>query len=260
MTTIGTKEWADTNVNIYHGCSNDCVYCYARGMAIRFKRKTKENWKEMDLNIKAANKGYKKRKGRIMFPSSHDITLATYKNCLDVLQKILEAGNDVLITTKPDDRVIKFLCKNLVSFRNQIQFRFTITALHYEISATFEPNAPYPDYRLVSLRHAYLEGYKTSISIEPFLQEKEIIKDLILATQGYVTESIWIGPMNKKFCPPDYWREDLWGKQALTDFKNYIESNEYIMQEKIRWKDGFLNAIADNRAMGDLPKLFGVVT
>ena len=35
--TLGTKEWADSNVNCYFGCSNNCKYCYAKKMAIRFQ-------------------------------------------------------------------------------------------------------------------------------------------------------------------------------------------------------------------------------
>lgn len=42
---FGTKEWAPYNCNFMHGCSNDCVYCYAKEMSIRFKRKTSETWK-----------------------------------------------------------------------------------------------------------------------------------------------------------------------------------------------------------------------
>ncbi len=48
--TLGTKEWADSNINCYYGCSNDCLYCYAKKMAIRFKRKTEDTWKIMIPN------------------------------------------------------------------------------------------------------------------------------------------------------------------------------------------------------------------
>ncbi len=45
---FGTKEWAASNVNIQSGCPNDCRYCYAKSMAIRHKRKTRENWKVLE--------------------------------------------------------------------------------------------------------------------------------------------------------------------------------------------------------------------
>ena len=40
----GFKDWAVHSVNCCTGCSNNCRYCYARGMAIRFKRTTAEEW------------------------------------------------------------------------------------------------------------------------------------------------------------------------------------------------------------------------
>ena len=45
-TAFGTREWASANINISNGCYNDCKYCYSKSMAIRFKRKTPENWTE----------------------------------------------------------------------------------------------------------------------------------------------------------------------------------------------------------------------
>ena len=54
----GTREWATSNENICDGCSHDCRYCYAREMAVRFKRKTKENWSEMKLKQNELKKGF----------------------------------------------------------------------------------------------------------------------------------------------------------------------------------------------------------
>ena len=60
--------------------------------------------------------------------------------------------------------------------------------------ARAEPNAPLYEERLESLILAYKEGFKTSVSVEPFLSShpQDVIKELA----PYVTESIWIGPMN----------------------------------------------------------------
>jgi len=71
---FGTTEWAVCNANFISGCSNDCKYCYAKEMAIRFKRKTPENWKVEEVNLTKYNKRFKKVEGQIMFPSSHDLT------------------------------------------------------------------------------------------------------------------------------------------------------------------------------------------
>jgi len=66
-------------------------------MAIRFNRKTEETWKIMFPNQKNIDKNYRKRKGRVMFPTSHDITEESLDNCLIVLEKLLKSGNNVFI-------------------------------------------------------------------------------------------------------------------------------------------------------------------
>lgn len=192
--TLGTKEWADSNVNCYFGCSNNCRYCYAKKMAIRFKRKTEDNWKFMNINRKTINKGYNKRKGRVMFPTSHDITEKSINNCLIVLKKMLESGNSVLITTKPKLSCVKLICKQLYKYKKQIQFRFTITSLSDELLEFWEPGAPSFKERFNSLEYAFIKKYRTSISIEPFLDKNPYL--LVDKLIPFVTESIWIGKMN----------------------------------------------------------------
>ncbi|MFW9872865.1 MAG: radical SAM protein [Candidatus Thorarchaeota archaeon] len=192
--TLGTKEWADSNVNCYYGCSNNCRYCYAKLMAIRFKRKTPETWKFMEPNQKKIDKSYNKRKGRIMFPTSHDITEESLNGCLIVLKKLLESGNEVLITTKPNFVCVKSICDKFQAYRKLVQFRFTITSLSNETLKFWEPGAPSFKERFESLKYAFDKGYKTSISIEPFLDKDPFI--LVKKLIPYVNESIWIGKMN----------------------------------------------------------------
>jgi len=140
--TTGTKEWSDSSVNCYFGCSNDCNYCYAKRMAIRFDRiNNPEEWKIMKPNTKAIEKGYGLRNGRIMFPTSHDITVESYEGCLIVLKKLLKAGNEVLITTKPNLIVITKMVCELEQYKEQIQFRFTITSIDNETLKRWETNA-----------------------------------------------------------------------------------------------------------------------
>ena len=192
--TLGTKEWADSNVNCYSGCSNDCRYCYAKKMAIRFKRKTEENWKIMELNEKIIKKGFLKRKGRLMFPTSHDITNESIDNCLIILQKLFESKNNVLITTKPKLDYIKRISGKFKKYKDQMQFRFTITSLNDELLEFWEPRAPLFEERFKSLKYAYAQGFKTSVSIEPFLDKDPFV--LLNKLLPYITESIWIGKMN----------------------------------------------------------------
>ena len=227
--TLGTKEWADSNVNCYFGCSNNCRYCYAKKMAIRFKRKTESDWKIMIPNQKAIEKGYNKRKGRIMFPTSHDITIESLDGCLKVLKKLLDTDNEILITSKPKFSCIKIICDEFSQKKDLIQFRFTITSLNNELLSFWEPNAPSFDERLKSLEYAYSRGYKTSISIEPFLDENPY--PLVDTLIPYVTESIWIGKMNY-----------IKAENLLSEEKTYFESIR-----RINYKNNLItiNKIAD---------------
>ncbi|MFX0073726.1 MAG: hypothetical protein ACFFAO_21820 [Candidatus Hermodarchaeota archaeon] len=192
--TLGTKEWADSNVNCYFGCSNNCRYCYAKKIAIRFKRKTEDTWKIMDPNTKNIKKNYGKRNGRVMFPTSHDITKESLNGCLIVLNKLIKAKNKILITTKPVFEIIKKICHIFEKNKDLIQFRFTITSNNNNILKFWEPEAPKFEERIEALKYAYMYGYRTSISIEPFLDKNPI--PLIRVLIPYVTESIWIGKMN----------------------------------------------------------------
>ena len=93
--TAGTREWADHNVNCCVGCYNDCRYCYAKKYAVRFGRATEETWKEMKVTDGLSIKPFRKMRGRVMFPTSHDIVdiPEVMEACLDTLRKLLESGN-----------------------------------------------------------------------------------------------------------------------------------------------------------------------
>jgi len=154
-------------------------------------------------NRKAILKKYGKRKGRVMFPTSHDITEISLDDCITVLRKLLEAGNNVLITTKPYLKEMKAIHKNLSEFGDQIKFRFTVTSMYDDILSFFEPNAPKYEERLKALEYADLKDYKTSISIEPYLDRyPSILADSLM---NYTNGSIWIGLMSNmnnmiKYC------------------------------------------------------------
>ena len=192
----GTREWADFNVNCVSGYSNDCRYCYAKNMAKRFGRATDENWKIMRVNQKKVEKNYGLKSGRVMFPSSHDITDDPKIEiaCFSVLSTLLESGNKVLVTTKPRFNTIKKIVSRFQEYQDSMQFRFTITSLNDKLLKFWEPNAPLFQERLNSLRFAFDNDFRTSVSIEPFLDYHP--EELVRQVELYCTESIWIGKMN----------------------------------------------------------------
>src|ERR1039458_2936037 len=128
----GTREWADVNVNIIAGCEHRCRYCYAADMAKRFGRIVAlDDWGTTCCEVRPAevNRERKKVNGRIMFPTSHDITPRFLEECVTVLNKLLAAGNEVLIVTKPHLECVERLCQELAAYKDKIVFRFTIGAM-----------------------------------------------------------------------------------------------------------------------------------
>lgn len=165
-------------------------------MANRFGRATKDTWQLMKVRQQAVKKKYGKYSGRVMFPSSHDIFdfPIIEEACFTVLRKLLEKGNQVLITTKPRLKIIKKIDSLFSEFKENIQFRFTITSKEDRLLRFWEPNAPGFMERFDCLIFTNEKDYKTSVSMEPFLDYNPV--ELVKLLAPFVTESIWVGKMN----------------------------------------------------------------
>jgi DNA repair photolyase len=193
--TYGTREWAVKTVNCCTGCSHDCVYCYAKEMALRFGQVVEGQWAVERIRPHDVVKSHPKYSGRVMFPSSHDITPGNLHACLVVLGKLLVARNEVLVVSKPHLDCIGAICRRLGCYRDQILFRFTIGACDDRVLSFWEPGAAAYAERIGSLQYAYEQGFQTSVSVEPMLESANI-DQLVADLQPFVTDSIWIGKMN----------------------------------------------------------------
>lgn len=239
----GTKEWAASNVNIQDGCVHDCRYCYAKCMALRFHRTTADGWRKPVLRQRDVNMSRGKRPGPIMVPSSHDITPLNVEACIGVLEKMLAAGNRVLIVSKPHLECVQKLCDRLAPYRDRILFRFTIGSADDRVLGYWEPGAPAFAERLAALRYAREQGYATSVSCEPMLDAN--IDAVISAVRPYASHSIWLGRANRLVqvvamnCPGDGQAvasarelKDVWNDEAVRGLYEYFKKDPLI-----RWKD-----------------------
>jgi len=196
MTVSGIKEWAEHSVNCSTGCSHDCRYCYARAMAARFGRATRDTWSEERVRQDEVDKPRRRLAGRIMFPTTHDITPALLAPCLGVLGKILEAGNRVLIVSKPHADCMERVFDLAGPHVDRVMFRFTIGGMSDAVLAYWEPGAPRFHERLHCLRRAHALGFETSVSAEP-LVEADRVDELVAELLPCITDALWIGKMNK---------------------------------------------------------------
>jgi len=239
----GNKEWAPYRESCLVGCSHDCKYCYAKAMAVHYKRTSPQNWKNEKLRPNTLQKVFHKRGGRIFFPSSHDITPAHLSECITFLKNILTPGNEVLIVSKPHLDCIKAICDEFSGYKDKILFRFTIGSSNSNTLKFWEPNAPDFQERLESLQYAFQQGYKTSVSCEPMLDNN--MRDLIRQTAPFITDSIWLGKMNKPL-----YRLRLNGKNDPITIAKALELSQkqpdefiwglyfrYKANPKMKWKD-----------------------
>ena len=238
---FGTKEWAPFNFNFISGCSNDCVYCYAKDMAIRFKRKTSDTWKKEE-HVDMSGKSYSLKSGDIMVPSSHDITPGNIETAMQVLEKLLANNNTLLLVTKPNFECIKRIVDAFLLRKSQMKFRFTIGSADSKVLKLWEPGAPDFEERLKSLQYAYDHGYSTSISCEPLLDEQFDV--LYEKVSPYVNGSIWVGKMNSAVKRV---RDNTAGRFPMEKVNELVESqtddkilklfNKYKDNPMIEWKE-----------------------
>lgn len=240
----GTKEWSVESVNILLGCAHKCRYCYARANAVRRKQIPNfQVWGESYLMLreKEVRKRRKDAGGTVMFPTTHDILPEFLEPCLTVIGSILEAGNRLLIVSKPHLECIEAVCREFAGYREKILFRFTIGAMDHAILKYWEPGAPTFQERLASLKHAHGQGFATSVSCEPMLDSRNVV-GLFHALAPYVTDSIWIGKLNGI----DYRVEPGTDPKAIRRIKDG-QTDERVReiyaalkdQPKVKWKESF---------------------
>ena len=240
----GTKEWSVESVNILLGCAHQCRYCYARANALRRKQiPNVQVWGRSYLTLREKEVA-KRRKdvgGTVMFPSTHDILPEFLEPSLTVIGNILEAGNRILIVSKPHLECIEAICREFEQYRDRILFRFTIGAMDSSILEYWEPGAPAFEERLASLKHAYRQRFATSVSCEPMLDSENVVA-LFCALAPYVTDSIWIGKMNGI----DYRVEPGTDPRAIRRIKDGQTDGRvreiYAAlkhEQKVKWKESF---------------------
>jgi hypothetical protein len=255
----GTKEWSDISYNICRGCEHGCLYCFAKSQACRFKSGARfripGEWQKQKLNPNRTGLGREvKPLGVVMFPTSHDITPSFLPQSLATIKNLL-LKNEVLIVSKPHLSVVKSLCKELADSKAKILFRFSIGSLKPEQCAFWEPGAPSPLERIAALRHAFERGFQTSVSIEPMLDDRAGICELVAAVEPFASESIWIGkmqriPMKQNAHVPTFADEVEKIRLRQTDGEILQLVADMKGRGKIRWKDSIKAVLKEADGVG----------
>lgn len=245
----GTREWSVESDNIILGCPHRCRYCYARSNALRRRQiQWADEWGDTYHRIRPQQlrKRRKHIEGRVMFPTTHDITPEFLGPCLDVIGKHLRAGNDLLIVSKPHIECIEAICREAMIFREQVLFRFTIGAMDESILAYWEPGAPTFEERFASLWYAHRQGYATSVSVEPLLDTPSNAVQLFRTLESFVTDTIWFGKMNqlRSRCVDGTSNEAMGAIEAGQTPEAILRIYDALKHEsKVRWKESYKSVL-----------------
>lgn len=221
----GTYEWAKRTRNIFIGCQHGCKYCYARAIKTKFNQFSNE-WTKPILDTERYNlKFFHMLKGDTMYPSTHDIHPDDIDFHINFLQRLLPMiEGKLIIVSKPHIESIKEICTKFKdsSYKESILFRFSIGSIENETLKYWEPFAPSFEERLECLQYAYHQGFQTSVSCEPMLDD--CISSVISRTNPFVSESIWIGKANQL--------------KARMTINGFVDKEDVLMIEQLeQWQN-----------------------
>ncbi|MFA5424933.1 MAG: hypothetical protein WC374_13850 [Phycisphaerae bacterium] len=195
MKKTGAYEWGGKMITIADGCEHNCRYGYCRAMAMQYRHFKKEDWPIMKIRQQEVDRDRPLYKNQpVFFQSASDITPSILDECLCVLRKLLDAGNHVLIVSKPNFECISLICDTLLEYQGQILFRFTIGSTDDAVLRFWESGAPNFMSRHASLMYAHQRGYKTSVSCEPYLSDPRTVYDKLIKE---ITDTLWVGKLNQ---------------------------------------------------------------
>lgn len=242
MEIRGTREWAVANIDCCTGCSHDCRYCYARYDAVVKKGQlTAAQWREVTIRKEDVSQVQPLFPGQVMFPTTHDILPENLVACIEVIRRLLVAGNRVLVVSKPHLVCVEELCREFAADRENLLFRFTLTARDSDILSFWEPGAPGYDERKECLTFAFAEGFQTSVSVEPMLDTGDVV-EMVRELLPFISHSIWLGKMNKIDTRVEIDSEETLAevdriKAGQTDEKILQIYRELAGEPLVRWKE-----------------------
>ena len=163
-------EWVDYTLNIGHGCSHGCTYCYGRRMNDRFGWVDK--WEEPELKdidlFQLAKELSELPPGKLFFCSVTDPFQPEMETramtILGVLAPIKHITTKILTKSSLVEKALQY-----ISRWNNFRLGFTITCLDDVKNRLFEPHSSPPSERIRVLRKAHDMGIQTFVSVEPWI-------------------------------------------------------------------------------------------
>ena len=223
------KEYGDYALNIYTGCPHRCYYCFAPSVLHKDKEQFHSNVQPREGIIEATKKQLEREgiTGKLIhlcftcdpYPTGCDSSATR-----EIIKLLKDAGNHVQILTKGcGTRDFDLLDEN---------DWYGITYAGYSTDSLFkqqktEPGASSIAIRLSELQIAHKMGAKTWMSMEPVINDKDVLNFLNLDV-SYV-DRYKIGKLN-------YHKSDVDWKTFGTEAERICKQNgyDYYIKESLR--------------------------
>jgi DNA repair photolyase len=190
-------EYSRLAVNLYHGCSHGCEYCYAPA----FMRTTREDFNQPKPRENVIQKikqdaellGKEYQTGPVLLCFTCDPYQPIdeqYQLSRQAIKVLHASGLSVMMLTKGGQRAERDF--DLLTHNDR--FGVTLTSLDAKLSLQWEPGAALPEERINSLKRAHERGIRTWVSLEPVLYP-EISLEIIRQTHTFVDE-FKVGTLN----------------------------------------------------------------
>ncbi len=168
------SEWygVDYNMNLYKGCSHQCIYCDSRSNCYHIDNFGVVRGKENALNILENELIKKREKGVIGMGSMSDPynpQELKYEQTKGALKLILKYDFGVSIDTKSDLILRDIDLLKQINEKNNVIVKFTITTPHDNLSKILEPNVCVSSKRLKAIKQLTNNGIFTGIMLNPVL-------------------------------------------------------------------------------------------
>jgi len=192
----------DCSESICIGCVNNCLYCASalfaaeyeqnirRGEKVVYEKLPRDEWHVELFKARAFDKKIGPTNWVLSFPSSHDVTLFNVTAFIRLGKMMLDAGNALIIHTKPRMDCLTQLLAEFAPWKEMVRLSFGITSMDDSLSSFWEPNAPMPKERLQCLQMACAAGYRTSVHISPMLGGVDDVSAVVEAAAPAVTDII----------------------------------------------------------------------
>ena len=191
------REYSPLALNLYHGCTHGCVYCYVPKMFRRWNGNYKHSDCYPSVDFAELEKSAKKYEGcgkQILLSFTGDPYCGVDpETTTQVLKILLQYNHKVAILTKGGSRLLKDV-ELFKKFGDRIKVGATLSLFDRYLSEKFEPNAAPPQERVEVLRYLAQEGVKTWASFEPVIFTRQAL--LLLEDVKDFINHVKVGKIN----------------------------------------------------------------